>query len=173
MNIDPDIDGGGALGDTRIFSRWDNNIVGPQIGGRWFNQRGRWLWTVEGRFLAGFNFANANLKYNYGGGPGPDGIIDPYFDQPGRNNPFIVPVQSRSALEENLFSPTGELRVQATYVLTRSFSVKAGYNAIVIGNVQRASNKIDYSLPHIRFFDEEKGETTFINGLNIGVEFNR
>ena len=168
-----EVEGGGALARTEIFSRWDNNIVGPQIAGRWFNQRGRWQWTLDGRFLAGFNFANADLKYRYGGGPGPDETIDPYYGQPGGNNPFIVPVQARRTLYDNFFSPMGELRLQANYVVTKSFSIKAGYNALVIGNVGRASNRIDYTLPNIRILDEDEGETAFINGLNIGLEFNR
>ena len=132
---------------------------------------GRLTVDIQGRFLAGVNFVNGNQKATYGGGPGPDDTFDPYYDQPGRNASFIVPVTNRTSSYDNVFSPTGELRVNFIYNLTKAFALQAGYNALFIGDVTRASNHVDYTLPHIGLL-HTPGEFTFVNGLSFGCEFN-
>ncbi len=37
------------------FTYAENHIVGPQVGPRWFKQEGRWMFSTEGRFMAGLN----------------------------------------------------------------------------------------------------------------------
>jgi hypothetical protein len=55
----------GRLDDIFLENRIENNIVGPQIGGRWYNQRGRWITSLEGRFMAGANFQNGRQRVSY------------------------------------------------------------------------------------------------------------
>ena len=47
------------------------------------------------------------------------------------------------------FSPVGELRLQTSYQLTSNVALKFGYTGIVIGNISRASNRVDYSGPNL------------------------
>ena len=46
---------------VNVYSKVLNNMVGPEIGLRWFRQRGRWLVSADGRFFAGFN----NQAFNF------------------------------------------------------------------------------------------------------------
>ena len=38
----------------------DNNIIGPEIGTRWSNKRGRWTFDSQVRFMPGANFEDSN-----------------------------------------------------------------------------------------------------------------
>ena len=57
-------------------------MVGPQIGLRWFKKQGRWMFTTEGRFLAGMNCQNISQQVDIGPnlnpGVNPDGTYTPF-----------------------------------------------------------------------------------------------
>jgi len=136
---------GGDLDDAFVISRIQNNIVGPQFAGRWYKQRGRWITSAEGRFMAGASFQNAHL------------------------NAFST-TSSRTDYE---FSPLGELRLQAAYEITRTVGIQVGYTAIFLGGVSRPSNRIDYVLPNMQFLDSFTNQNLFIQGLTFGFFVNR
>ncbi len=145
-----------------------NNLVGPQIGVRLFRQRGRWVTSLEARFLAAANFQNIHLTTNLGnqtlaGQSVNDNILT-----------FFRGLGSNVHRYTTTFSPVGELRVNASWQATRNVGLKFGYTGMIVGGISRASNTIDYdSVNLIGLLDGNNNQIFFLNGLNFGVEINR
>jgi len=60
------------------------------------------------------------------------------------------------------------------YAATRNVNIKVGYEGMVVGNVSRASNRVDYNSPNlVGITPKSNDEIFFVNGLNFGVEINR
>jgi hypothetical protein len=75
---------------------------------------------------------------------------------------------------ETTFAPTGELRVNVSYNVTSKVALKVNYTGLVIGNISRASNRIDYSQDRlVTILDENMRQVFWVNGLGFGVEVNR
>jgi hypothetical protein len=147
-----------------------NNLIGPQIGLRWFAQRGHWVTSVEGRFLAAANFQNVHQKAFLGTDTltNRDGIVGP-----GGAIAFQG-LATNSHVYNTTFSPMGELRVNVAYAATRNINLTVGYDGIIVGNVSRASNRVDYNSPNlVGITPKSNNEVFFVNGLNFGVTINR
>ena len=72
------------------------------------------------------------------------------------------------------FSPVGEIRVQTSCNVTSNVALKVGYTGLVMGNITRASNRLDYSQANlISILPTGIHQTFFANGINFGVEVNR
>ncbi len=82
------------------------------------------------------------------------------------------PLNFMQSLTQQQFSPLGEIRFNATYEVTRSFGIRVGYTGMYTGNIARGSNNIDYILPSMGIFPNNH-QNVFINGLNVGFQFNR
>jgi hypothetical protein len=169
-----EVDGlGGIAADTRIRTRVQNNIVGPQLGLRWFHQRGRWIVAAEGRFTAGMNFENyrqvadfaslANTQANLGGGPLTSGA------SPVNLNGNV----SNAAKFLTEFAPLAEMRLQATYQCTRAFGLTIGYTLLYTNGIGRASDHVNYTAPTFGLANGGNRDSLFINGLSFGVQVNR
>ncbi len=158
------------LDESKWSTRSINNLIGPQIGLRWFRQRDHWITSVEGRFLAAANFQNTSQVTNLGS----ETIINATStDSAGADFEFIG-LGTRTHQYNTVFSPMGELRVNAAYLVTKSCAIKVGYTGIVAGNVSRASNRVDYnSVNLVGISPDHNREIFFSNGLSFGVEFNR
>jgi Putative beta barrel porin-7 (BBP7) len=145
-----------------------NNLVGPQIGGRLFVQRGRWVTSLEARFLAAANFQNIHLKTNLG---------DQTLVNQSANVNITTTFQGLGVDTQRYrttFSPLGELRVNVAWQATRNVGLKVGYTGMVVGGISRASNTIDYdSVNLIGISDGNNHQIFFVNGVNFGVEINR
>ena len=163
---------GGDLNATFIKHKVDNHIVGPQIHARWSRRNGRWTLSTEGRFMAGINFLSIHQE----------GQIATEFrtDQLSQGGP--VPPNFALAVNENTFknrfldehfSPVAELRLDASYQVTKAFSLKFGWTGVFADNLARASNTIIYRIPGMGIRDPGHGEDVIIQGVNVGIEFNR
>ncbi len=156
--------------DASFWSlRTQNNLIGPQIGMRFFKQRGRWVTSASARFLAAANFQNLHMKTNLG--------TNTIANQAASNSNFFtdfVGIGSERSRYTTTFSPLGELRVDVAYNVTRAVGLKVGYTGMVVGNVSRASTSIDYNDPNlIGIRDNNFNEIFFVNGINFGFEINR
>lgn len=155
---------GGDLDSTFMNTTIENQIVGPQVGFRWSLQRQRWVISAEGRFLAGFNFQNGNQRWTYAS----------EIDTPAIRN--AAPLTSNTVRNESTadeFSPTGELRFNSSYYLTKSFALKVGYSILYVDGVQRAADSVVYSLPNFGITTRNNDGYILANGLSFGIEFNR
>ena len=152
---------GSFLGDTTAITSFDNSIVGPQIGLRWVNQRQRWRLQADGRFMFGYNQADwAQI-----GLTGEDLI-------PGAlNKPLYArPTAFSNDRREREFSPIAELRLQASYNITKSAALKLGYTGMFVGAIHRAAPSVRYSLPDFGYADPGT-QDLWINGFDLGAEF--
>jgi hypothetical protein len=152
---------GSVIGDSFWDTSFTNNIVGPQVGFQWVNERQRWRIQTDARFMAGYNIAN----WNQIGLMGADSI-------PGALNRLLYmrPTTLDHGLREQEFAPVGELRVAASYHITSGFAVNVGYTGSVVGGIKRAASSVKYSLPEMGYVDNGTQEL-LINGVDFGVEF--
>jgi hypothetical protein len=155
---------GGTLDRTFWNTGAGNHIVGPQIGTRYFKQQGRWMFSTEGRFLAGYNCQNIvqSGAFGYTGNPGD---LRRPLGWPG--NSF----ENEAVLHE--FSPVVELRVDARYMITRAISFRAGWTGIWMDGIARPSGMINYSLPTMGINTAVNSQNLLINGLTMGFDINR
>jgi hypothetical protein len=188
----------GVLDDLTVDYRQLNNVVGPQMLVRWSNQRGRWTFSTEGRFMAGANIQHGlqttSIASRYFdpitvlGNAGTIGIITTGVDQSG--NPVIIvtngtlgasvqgahnlsPLGSKVTSARTEFTPLGEIRFNTSYQLTKAFALHLGYSAMYAYGITRAANTIDYTLPRMGILETGARQNLFVNGLNFGIEFNR
>ena len=152
---------GSIIGDSFWDTSFTNNIVGPQVGVQWVNERQRWRIQTDARFMAGYNIAN----WNQVGLMGESSI-------PGALNRLLYmrPTALNQGLQEQEFAPVGELRVAASYHVTSGFALNVGYTGSVIGGIKRAASSVKYALPDMGYVDNGT-QTMLINGLDFGVEF--
>ena len=157
------------LSNSTWSTRAQNNMIGPQVGLRWAHQRARWIWSSEFRFLGAANFQGVHQKTSLGDVTGPNLTLfgpDPLNIIPG--------IGSRTHSFATTFSPVGELRLQFSYQATSNVALKFGYTGLVMGNITRASNRIDYSGPTlVSILPGGIHQTFYSNGINFGVEVNR
>jgi hypothetical protein len=171
------------LADSEWQNDTNNRIVGPQVGIRLFTRRGRWTFSTEGRFFAGFNFQTVRQK----------GVLGTHLNEvpttaagetlaigPGNiisGIPAAIgPTYFTHGFSANEFSPCVEFRADARLHLTRGLAFRAGYTAIYIDGIARASNMIDYVWSETTVFgirQDTNRQGVFMNGLTFGLEFNR
>jgi hypothetical protein len=162
LRDDFDVSGeGGVLGSSFWDTTIVNNLVGPQIGLKWARQQKRIRWDLGGRFMFAYNVQNFEQTAALG-----------QDLAPGQNNKplYFPPSYNHHGKQENDFSPTAELRVQASYQITRALAAKLGYTANFIDNIRRSSQQVKYELPQMGFRDDEVTQEIFINGVNFGFE---
>jgi len=156
---------GGVLDDNTYWkTRGNNHIVGPQIGGRYFKQQGRWVFSTEGRFLAGFNMQNISQNGEFGHTGEPVAIQKPLS---WRGSEY----SHRETINE--FSPVAELRLDLRYVITRAVSFRVGWNGIWMGSIARPSDMIIYQVPDMGINTANNRQNVFVNGVSIGFDINR
>ncbi len=167
--------GGHTVPSFLASSSWEtdaeNHIVGPQIGLRWFKKRGRWMFSTEGRFLAGINYQNFHQKVvmgpNLDPGTNPDGSYTPFVPK------TMAPTAATHSAYAREWSPAIELRMEGRYQITRSISFHAGWSGMWINGVARATSVIDYTVPALGLNLADNREDVFLNGLTIGFDVNR
>jgi hypothetical protein len=158
------------LNKTTINTFATNNIVGPQIGLRWFITNDRWQFSATSKFLAGYNAQRVTE----------DGIVasDLIDSFPrGVNFPFSLQESNLSyRLNLSEFSPVVELRVEGRFQLTKNIYFHGGWNGMYIGNIARPAAMIDYTIHSNRalgLLSDKNRDYLFMNGLSMGVEINR
>lgn len=154
------------LGGSTWHSSAENNIIGGEIGLRWFKKQGRWMFSTEGRFLAGLNCQNIHVQSNLGPNLNPGGGADFNPETMGPNNT----TRQEYARE---FSPAIELRLEGRYQITRAISFHAGWTGLWVDNIARGSAVIDYSVPSMGVDMSGNKQSIFMNGLTLGVDINR
>lgn len=169
---------GGVFDDSVWDTNAINNLVGPQIGAHWFRYRGRLSFSVEPRFMAAWNFQSVR-QYTRLASQAPDYLGSP-IDVNGQliNNIASLPIVEvlprtwTHGFHSAIFAPVGELRVNVGYRLFNSITLRAGWTGLVMGNMARATNMVDYSLPGMGIKTDTNRQTIFVQGYNLGVEVN-
>lgn len=157
---------GGTLADSQWFSRADNHIVGPQIGGRVFRTYNRWTIESQGRFFAGWNSQNLGLHGMLGS------ELDPHAEPVAHVPLAMGPVGFNHTEHVSEWSPGAELRVNLKYKVTDKLALNVGWTGFWIDGIARASNIIRYDLPDMGITTTYNRQDVFMNGVTAGVEFN-
>lgn len=165
---------GGVLADSIVRTRVQNNMVGPQIGLRWFQQRGRWINAVEARFAATANFQNFSQGVQFASGASLiNSAEQAALTGMGTAGGTLFPNAGNAAKFDTKFAPLGEIRLQTTYQVTRAVGLKIGYTFIGVNGINRAANHTDYTAPVFGLLNPGGRDTLIVNGLSFGVEVNR
>lgn len=155
---------GGFLDDSYVYTDAVNNIVGPQLGARWFKQHRRFRFSTEGRFIFGWNVQNINFKSDLGTNAVPFAVDGPANFEP----------VGASATEHTVeFCPVVDLRIALAFQLTKGFSLTAGWSGLFFDSTARASNLINWTLPAMGILDGQNTDHFMMQGLTLGFEFNR
>ncbi len=162
-----------SLADTTFSTTGYNNIIGPQIGLRWFTTNDRWQFSTEGKFVAGWN--NQNIHQNGVVGSDLNSAIAPFPRQPGYPLAMVPTSVSYSAFLSE-FSPVGELRVEGKYQVTKNIAFRAGWNGMYIGQLARPSRMVNYELGQthvLGILTNKNNDQCFLQGASLGIEINR
>jgi hypothetical protein len=157
---------GGFLADSNWLSEVENKLFGPQVGLRLGHTRGKWTLRSQGRFLAALNVRDASLE----------GTIGSTLNPPLPNSSlYFNPTSFAKYDSDVVFSPLGEIRLEAIYRLTQKINVTVGYTGTYAANLGYGSNMVGYTLPELtlRSLDDLDTQHFFSNGYNVGFEINR
>ncbi|MBX9790103.1 MAG: BBP7 family outer membrane beta-barrel protein [Pirellulales bacterium] len=162
---------GGIFNRTELLNLARNNILGPQIGFRYFRQMERLIASTEWRFMPGINMQTVNQTGIVGTGLS----LLPLDTLQGQatNTPLIrTPMRFNNILHRTEFSPLVEARVNFNYQVTSTFYVTLGWTGTYVNYLARPSSMIDYTLPHlgVRKYNDQD---VWVQGVNLGFTFNR
>lgn len=153
-----------AMGqDNLIATEGNNNLVGPQVGVRYYQQWGPFSFATEGRFFAAWNFQDLKQRVEL------DPAAAAAIAALGAGS--AIPNAYTNHRDEAEFAPAGEFRVEGAYLVTNKVRVRAGWTGMYLSNIARPSNMVDYSIGRFGFLDENSYEV-FTHGIHIGVEVN-
>ncbi len=161
---------GGVLADSYWSTKADNHLIGPQLGARWSNQRGRWSLLGEGRFFAAFNNQNIHQKGLMGS------ELDPATTAQGA--PLeLGPTGFSYWMHQTEWAPSVEVRLEARWQWTRLVSFKAGWTGLYMDGIARPSKMVNYEFDAsgavMGITNDNNRRGVLINGLTLGVELNR
>jgi hypothetical protein len=160
------------LSNSSWYTTAGNHVIGPQIGMRWFKKQGRWMLNTEGRFTAGLNVQNLHQDVTLGPNLDPGGVDITDTSQYYRPA-WMGPKSLTHNVTEYEFTPLVELRLEGRYQITRYLSFHAGWTGIWMDNIARANAIISYTLPNMGIDTAGNKQNVFINGVTIGLDFNR
>jgi hypothetical protein len=138
---------------TQNVSVFENYMVGGQLGGRLFHQRGHWLLSADVRFFAMANFQTLN-----------DQQLTTLTRYVGLNQDIELNQFSRvDAFDQTQeFVWGGEVRAEAAYELTRDISLRFGMVFLDLGQGIGRSDNI-----------RDNNEDVQVAGLTFGITVNR
>ncbi len=163
---------GGILDETHIMTWGDNQIIGPEIGLRWFRRSGRWTLSAQGSFVAGTNLQAVRQKGLVGSnlGNSPQGLPQTFL-------PLAMRAQSNDDIEHMTeFSPVIDFKVELKWQATRALAFNVGWNGLWMDNIARPTGMVNYELGEtfvLGILPDQNRQDVFLNGLRAGVEFNR
>jgi hypothetical protein len=162
---------GGIFNRTELLNLARNNILGPQIGFRYFRQLERLIVSTEWRFMPGINMQTVNQTGVVGSFMG----LLPTSTQVGSlpNTPILrTPMRFNNIFHRTEFSPLVEARFNANYQVTTNFYVTLGWTGTYVNYLARPSSMIEYTLPHLGIKHANR-QDIFVQGVNLGFTFNR
>jgi len=162
-----------GTGGTLDYSYWNtraiNNLVGGQVGLRFAHRQNRLMFTGEGRFAAMGNLQNNQQDGLIAGFTTPG--APPTIDGRSLN---LRPTGWNTAVRKTEFSPLGELRFNLQYQVFNKASLNVGWTGLIVSGIARPSNMVNYELPNMGLIVHGNNrQTVFMQGLTVGVIFNR
>jgi hypothetical protein len=165
---------GQGLGTALQTGAWEtytsNNMVGPEFSLQFESQKGRWLFSSEFKFTAGFNWQNniyrgSNFPNSLGAdylratftpattftNGGTDGAGNTLPPQQINAPPLFLQIYgvgqnnaTNSAEHRFVFTPIGEWRFGTQFRVSEAIRLHAGYTGMWLGSIARASTNTGY-----------------------------
>ncbi len=168
---------GGILADSYWNQLADNNVVGPEIGLRYQQTKGRWQFAGEARGLLGVNFMTLEQQGRLGSFLGPVARVpdvDGNTTNRATNTPaFMDPTGFSHSAHSSMLAPGAELRFVLSYNVTADVALRAGYTGMYNYGITRASNTIDYVMPTMGLTTDNVRQSLWVNMFTFGFEWNR
>jgi hypothetical protein len=136
-------------------TNWTNQMVGGQLGLRWFKQKGHWNLSSEVRAFVFQNFQS----YSYN-----QYVEDTYYDGTGVGSNVLYVTKAQDGVDKHTaeFVVGTEIRAQAAYAISRALALRAGIEFMEFGRgVARGDTFRDNS------------EDVVMIGYTFGVDLNR
>jgi hypothetical protein len=138
---------------TQNVSVFENYMIGGQLGGRLFHQRGHWLLSADVRMFAAVNFQTLNDQQL---------IILTRYDDLGGDPELENHLRLEAFDQTQEFVWGGEVRAEASYELTREINIRFGMVFLDLGQGIGRSDSI-----------RRNNEDVQIAGLTFGITVNR
>jgi len=170
---------GGILADSYWNQLADNNIVGPELGLRYEQEKGRWKFAGEARGLLGVNFMTLEQQGRLGSLVGlgrlanSPGLEGNSTNRPANTPAFFDPIGFSHAAHTSVLAPGAELRFIVSYNVTADIALRAGYTGMYNYGIGRASNTIRYRMPDMGISTDNVRQSLWVNMLTFGFEWNR
>jgi hypothetical protein len=138
---------------TSNVNIFENYMIGGQLGGRVFHQRGHWMLSADVRFFALANFQTLNSRF---------------YSQLTRYTALNGDIELNLFDRQETFDQNqefvwgGEVRAEASYELTRDIALRFGMVFLDLGQGIGRGNNIN-----------ENNEDVQIAGLTFGLIINR
>ncbi len=139
---------------TEEFAVFENYMVGGQLGGRLFHQRGHWLLSCDVRFFAMANFQHLTNTLNT--------TLTRYDGPLGDTVDLETFTRLKSFDNGNEFVWGGEVRAEASYELTRDINLRFGMVFLDLGQGIGRSDSV-----------RDNNEDVQVAGVTFGVTVNR
>ncbi|QDU25239.1 hypothetical protein ETAA8_03020 [Anatilimnocola aggregata] len=154
----PDLSNANPLGPVEVLvvdrAHFENNMVGGQLGARYFYEKAHWTISTEMRMFACHNFQYLT-RYQ-------DQEVTNYGAAAATTPVYILRNRARSFDRSDEFVWGGELRAQAQYALTRDISFRFGLTLFDLGQGIGRGNDI-----------RDNTEDVFMAGYTFGFTVNR
>lgn len=161
------------------YSNWStdavNDMVGPQIGMRWYRTQDRFTLEVNAKFTAAYNYQQVRqsgwIASMAGGQRNGD---DYYYYAPDIPVGGMAVTERKKTYDE--FTPIVELGIQANILLTNKVAFTMGWTGMYMNGVARPGSMVDYTFgPEgiMNLYDGNNRQDVFINGVNFGLTINR
>jgi hypothetical protein len=137
---------------------FENQLIGGQLGGRIFRQRGHWLLSADLKFFAFGNFQTLTRQFEQ------SILVDPQFVTGNNSVEVVAPDIERARLYDRNTELVwgGEVRAEAAYEVTRDISLRFGMVFLDLGQGIGRGNQINLN-----------NQSVQMAGLTFGFTINR
>ncbi len=150
---------GGILDRSQWQTEVENHIIGPQLGVVMLGSAGPLSIRIQATAMAGFNYGDVRQS----------GAIGHERISGALNRPLYArPVAFNHITNHDEFSPSGELRGEATYRLSQSASLVFTWSGTAIRNALLSENRTRWQLPDMGLIDPGD-QHIFVHNLFCGI----
>ena len=154
----PDLNAPNPLGPVEVLvvdrAHFENNLLGGQLGFRYFYEKQHWNISTEFRMFACHNFQYLT-RYQ-------DQVVTNYGAAAAQTPVYVLQNKARAFDRSDEFTWGGELRVQASYALTRDISFRFGFSFLDLADGIGRGNDI-----------RDNTEGVQMAGADLGFTINR
>jgi hypothetical protein len=154
---------GGILGSLQSETVAANHIMGPAAGLTWIKTRGRWTARLQGLVSVGFNSGSVEQNSRIAAE-----LV------PGATNRLLYAQPTEAAHHDSFdeFSPSGELRAEANYRISKNVTFAINWSGVAVDNWLEAEGRMRFYLPDFGLVDPGN-QRLLVHNFFCGIEMVR